>query len=129
GWISFRSSLYYMSKENKSWIQSQDDCIKKSANLVIIKSREEQDFIELLRRGKSAWIGLTNQIKEGLWTWVDGTPLQTPFWWTREPNNQNGDENCVETGYRPDDGRPVVDVLNTWNDNTCSAKIFYICEK
>ncbi|KAF7686720.1 CD209 antigen-like protein 2 [Silurus meridionalis] len=129
GWVSFRSSLYFMSKENKTWTQSQDDCIKKSANLVIITSREEQDFIELFRRGKSAWIGLSKENTVDLWKWVDGTPLQTPFWWTQEPNNHNGDENCVETGYRPKDGRPVVDVLNTWNDNTCSAKIFYICEK
>ncbi|KAI5087693.1 CD209 antigen-like protein D isoform X1 [Silurus meridionalis] len=129
GWVSFRSSLYFMSKENKTWTQSQDDCIKKNANLVIITSREEQDFIELFRRGKPAWIGLNNQNTERLFKWVDGTPLQTPFWWTQEPNNRNGDENCVETDYSPEDGRPVVDVLNTWNDNTCSAKKFWICEK
>ncbi|KAK3507754.1 hypothetical protein QTP70_035267, partial [Hemibagrus guttatus] len=76
-WISFRSSLYYMSAEEKDWIQSRDDCRNRGADLVIIKSREEQDFIEMLRRGNRAWIGLSDQTTEGKWKWVDGTALTT----------------------------------------------------
>ncbi|MCI4395058.1 hypothetical protein PGIGA_G00175950 [Pangasianodon gigas] len=129
GWIFFRSSLYYMSTGTKSWSQSRQDCKEKGADLVIVNSREEQDFIEMLRRGKSTWIGLSDQDTKGVWKWVDGTQLTIAYWWTREPNNYTGNEHCVETGYKPEDERPVTDILNTWNDNSCSASLFWICEK
>ncbi|KAM9449571.1 uncharacterized protein Hap1MRO34_022099 [Clarias gariepinus] len=129
GWIVFRSSLYYMSIGGKSWDESRQDCRQRGANLVIINSREEQDFIEMLRRGNSAWIGLRDRGTEGEWKWVDGTPLTTAFWWTNEPSKSNGDENCVETGYKPDDGRPVNDLISTWNDNSCFGLNSWICEK
>ncbi|XP_017317247.1 CD209 antigen-like protein D isoform X2 [Ictalurus punctatus] len=129
GWTSFRSSLYYRSTEEKSWTQSRQDCRGRGADLVIIKSREEQDFIEMLRRGKSAWIGLSDRDTEAVWKWEDGTPLTTVFWWSREPNNNQGDEDCVMTGYDPGDGREVTDILNTWNDNSCSVSLSWICEK
>ncbi|KAM9449574.1 CD209 antigen-like protein C [Clarias gariepinus] len=129
GWIIFQSSLYYMSTEQRSWDESRQDCRQREADLVIINSREEQDFIELLRRGNSAWIGLTDREKESEWKWVDGTPLTSAYWWTKEPSNSNGDEDCAETGYKPVDGRPVNDLISTWNDNSCSGRNSWICEK
>ncbi|KAF5897169.1 antigen like protein, partial [Clarias magur] len=77
GWISFRSSIYYMSTQQRSWDESRQDCRQRGADLVIINSLEEQDFTEMLRRGKSAWIGLNDQDMDGVWKWVDGTPLAT----------------------------------------------------
>ncbi|XP_058240180.1 CD209 antigen-like protein C [Hemibagrus wyckioides] len=130
GWVAFRSSLYYMSTEQKNWFQSRADCRKSGADLVIIKSREEQDFIEMLRRGNRAWIGLSDQATEGVWKWVDGSALtKTVFWLNQEPNDYKGNEDCVLTGYDPDDGRPVTDILNKWNDDTCTINAFWICEK
>ncbi|MCJ8749252.1 hypothetical protein PDJAM_G00174170 [Pangasius djambal] len=129
GWISFGSRLYYMSTEGKTWSQSRQSCKDRGADLVIVNSREEQDFIEMLRRGKSAWIGLSDQDTEGVWKWVDGTQLTIAYWWTWEPNNYTGNEHCVETGYKPEEERSVTDILNTWNDNDCSVSLFWICEK
>ncbi|KAF4070138.1 hypothetical protein AMELA_G00297050 [Ameiurus melas] len=76
GWISFSSSLYFRSTEEKNWTESRQDCRDRGADLVIIKSREEQAFIEILSCGKSAWIGLSDGHR-GRWKWVDGTPLTT----------------------------------------------------
>ncbi|XP_060720561.1 CD209 antigen-like protein 2 [Tachysurus vachellii] len=129
GWTLYRSSFYYMSAEKKNWFDSRAECRKNGADLVIIKSREEQDFIDALRSGKSAWIGLSDQVTEGTWKWVDNTSLTTNYWWSKEPNNFNGDEDCAEIGYIPDDGRPVTNKLNTWNDNSCLSSLFWICEK
>ncbi|XP_027001323.1 CD209 antigen-like protein 2 isoform X2 [Tachysurus fulvidraco] len=127
-WDLFMSSFYYVSAERKNWFDSRAECTKNGADLVIIESKEEQDFINVLRSGKSAWIGLRDQVTEGTWKWVDNTSLTTSYWWSQEPNNLNGDEDCVEIGTVPD-GRPVTDSSNTWNDHSCHGSLFWICEK
>ncbi|XP_072526441.1 uncharacterized protein [Salminus brasiliensis] len=129
GWIYFSSSLYYTSTEKKSWSESRQYCKDRGADLVIVNSRKEQEFVEMIRRGQETWIGLTDSSQEGVWKWVDGSALTTRFWWSREPSDYEGQEDCGTTGYEPTDGRPVTDVINTWNDLSCSAHVFWICEK
>ncbi|KAL6455503.1 hypothetical protein MHYP_G00360430 [Metynnis hypsauchen] len=120
-WTHFNTSLYYIStEEKKSWSESRQDCIERGADLLIINSREEQDFIEKLRRGQKAWIGLTDRETEGAWKWVDNSALSTAFWGHNEPNGAE-DEACVLTGDKPD---PV----NTWADYPCHFTFVWICE-
>ncbi|KAF5891822.1 antigen like protein, partial [Clarias magur] len=71
----FNSSLYFISAENKSWPESRQDCKNKGADLMIINSKKEQEFITKQLKGGHAWIGLSDRNTEGEWKWVDGTPL------------------------------------------------------
>ncbi|XP_036438859.1 C-type lectin domain family 4 member M-like [Colossoma macropomum] len=122
GWLYFNSSIYYISTEKKNWRESREDCRRRGANLVIINSRKEQDFIEVLRRGQWAWIGLTDSASEGVWKWVDGSALTIGFWKADEPNSRTGDEDCVITGY-------VSDPVKNWADYSCKDDFVWICEK
>ncbi|XP_038837742.1 CD209 antigen-like protein D [Salvelinus namaycush] len=77
GWqIKLESSWYFLSNVKKPWKESREDCLKRGADLVIVNSDMEQEFLYGLN--KRAWIGLTDSVTEGTWTWVDGTPLTTP---------------------------------------------------
>ncbi|XP_064814027.1 C-type lectin domain family 12 member B-like isoform X1 [Oncorhynchus masou masou] len=64
GWqIKLESSWYFLSTETKTWKESRQDCLKRGADLVIINSVLEQEF--LFSFNKRAWIGLTDSVTEG----------------------------------------------------------------
>ncbi|XP_053086704.1 CD209 antigen-like protein E [Pangasianodon hypophthalmus] len=119
--FNFNSSFYCMSNETKSWEESRQNCSSRGADLVIINSREEHEFISQQLGGSQAWIGLSDRDREGEWKWVDGTPLTTEYWAPGEPSNGT-DEDCAEI-YYTDSNKAV------WNDKKCSVKLHWICEK
>ncbi|XP_026075393.1 C-type lectin domain family 4 member E-like isoform X2 [Carassius auratus] len=89
GWIYYQSSFYYMSNETRNWTESSKDCQKRGADLIIINTREENDFVKKITAKREFWIGLTDSEVEGTWKWVDGSTLTYEFW-ERETNEPNG---------------------------------------
>uniref|UniRef100_A0AAZ3PMF2 C-type lectin domain-containing protein n=1 Tax=Oncorhynchus tshawytscha TaxID=74940 RepID=A0AAZ3PMF2_ONCTS len=68
GWQKFESSWYFLSEmTEKTWEKSRKDCLERGADLVIINSNKEQEFLFNLK--KAVWIGLTDSVKEGTWKW------------------------------------------------------------
>uniref|UniRef100_A0A671TKR5 C-type lectin domain-containing protein n=1 Tax=Sparus aurata TaxID=8175 RepID=A0A671TKR5_SPAAU len=118
-WFYFSDSVYYISSTKKTWQDSRNDCLWRGADLVIINSRQEQDFLR--QHQKEMWIGLTDRQWEGVWKWVDGSPLTTSFWYSGEPNSHRGNEDCVEINS--------INIVYNWNDETCENENFWICEK
>ncbi|XP_064782792.1 C-type lectin domain family 4 member E-like isoform X3 [Oncorhynchus masou masou] len=122
GWKKFECSCYFISSEEKTWEKSRQDCLERGTDLVIINSKEEQEF--LFHFKKRVWIGLTDRETEETWKWVDGTPLTTEYWYDPQPDNagSTGEEDCVEIHK---DQSP----LTAWNDLSCDCKLNWICEK
>ncbi|XP_072526655.1 uncharacterized protein [Salminus brasiliensis] len=117
--LKFGSSYYYFSTEEKTWSEARQDCRARGADLVIINSRKEQEFIQ--KKNKYSWIGLSDAEQEGQWKWVDGSPLTMEFWRDGEPNDVNRKEDCAV--FTTDAQR-----LKTWNDISCSNKAAWTCE-
>ncbi|PWA16213.1 hypothetical protein CCH79_00020106 [Gambusia affinis] len=120
---TFCPSIYYISSAMKTWNESRKDCLERGADLVIINSREEQNFLREFR--ERLWIGLTAGSGSGRdreWKWVDGTRLNTSYWVPGEPNNyENRGEYCVEIrNFQRED---------SWNDLHCGDENYWICER
>ncbi|KAM9462119.1 uncharacterized protein Hap1MRO34_016144 isoform 1-T1 [Clarias gariepinus] len=121
GWVYFNFNLYFISNEKKIWPESRQDCKKKGADLVIIRTKEEEDFLVEQLGSDKAWIGLNDKNTEGVWKWVDGTSVTTAYWAPGEPNDAGKGEDCAELwGFKEKQG---------WNDGPCSDKVRWACKK
>ncbi|XP_042588429.1 CD209 antigen-like protein C isoform X1 [Cyprinus carpio] len=125
-WFYYQSSFYYMSNETKSWTESRQDCLKKGADLIIINSSEEQDFVKNNTVNREFWIGVTDSDVEDRWKWVDGSTLTSGFWVSsggiKEPGGGTK-ENCAVTYLKAHPN------LLGWHDVKCNDAYQWICEK
>ncbi|XP_031670779.1 C-type lectin domain family 4 member M-like [Oncorhynchus kisutch] len=120
GWHTFESSWYFLFTEAKTWEESRQECLKRGADLVIVNSDKEQEFLFGLTM--KAWIGLTDSVTEGTWKWVDGNPLTTPrFWGSGQPNGDGSEDCALFSHSSPDQGK--------WHDYPCSSNHYWVCEK
>ncbi|XP_053743830.1 asialoglycoprotein receptor 2-like [Synchiropus splendidus] len=118
-WLQFESSCYYISaaQEPKRWLTSKKECENLNGHLVIIDSKQENDFVS--KFFQHIWIGLSDRDKEGKWKWVDGTALTgTNYWASGEPNNADSNEDCAE----------LLRDSKEWNDVPCGQTLSFICE-
>ncbi|KAK5860772.1 hypothetical protein PBY51_022231 [Eleginops maclovinus] len=84
GWRKFSCVCYLISTERASWERSRQNCRASGADLVIVDSYKEQEFITSMIK-EQTWIGLNDIGQEGTWKWVDGTPL------TQKPSQNQTD--------------------------------------
>nr|XP_020010636.1 CD209 antigen-like protein C [Castor canadensis] len=116
-WMFFRGNCYLFSKSQQSWHDSVTACQEVRTQLVVIKSDEEQSFLQLTSKNEGyAWMGLSDLKHEGNWHWVDGSPLLFMKYWNEGEPNNNQEEDCAE--FRGDG----------WNDAPCTCEKFWICK-
>ena len=124
-WATHGSSQYLLVTYQYNRDAAQQYCNNNKAHLVDIESEEENDYVSNLIKNELSisagiWTGINDQDTEGSFQKSDGT-VQNYFNWRHgEPNNDNGGqpENCVDVSY-----------TSKWNDNSCSTKLSFICER
>ncbi|XP_062410864.1 macrophage mannose receptor 1-like [Sardina pilchardus] len=99
-------------------------CYAEKALLVSILDEDEQSYVVTMvgtSQLASAWIGMHMLgIASGQYAWVDGSPVTYVHWGPGEPNNANGEEQCVQMNRYP----------GSWNDVNCGRDIAgYVCKK
>ncbi|XP_061732556.1 macrophage mannose receptor 1 isoform X2 [Nerophis ophidion] len=99
-------------------------CWAEKATLVSIHSKEEQAYVNsMVGTGEvsAAWIGLRIWgLIDGQYTWQDHSPVSYTHWSPGEPNNANGEEQCVQMNRHQ----------GGWNDVNCGrAAAGYVCKK
>ncbi len=109
--------LYYLLAAN-SWTASEAEAEKMGGTLAIINDVSEQEWVfskfgEYGGVSRNLWIGLQETAKEGVYVWVDGSPLNYTNWLPGEPNNTLGIEKYAHM-IRTDN--PWRHKGGTWND-------------
>uniref|UniRef100_A0A673H2Z5 Immune-related, lectin-like receptor 4 n=1 Tax=Sinocyclocheilus rhinocerous TaxID=307959 RepID=A0A673H2Z5_9TELE len=103
-------------------------CISDDGHLVIINSRDEQEFlIGIIKTEESFWIGLTDEKIEDQWLWVDNRNLCKDK--RKEPDNWKGyggeypsGEDCAHIH------KNSIQDLKSWFDAVCNKALRRICE-
>ncbi|XP_060792851.1 asialoglycoprotein receptor 1 [Neoarius graeffei] len=122
-WQLYSSRCYYFSNDGKSWNEARDVCGNMKAELLILKSKEEKEFVIKNTRPYFYWLGLSDE-RTGKWEWLDGTPYQMDKseWMPGQPDDWHlhglgGGEDCAHF-HR--DGR--------YNDDHCTRKYRFVCK-
>lgn len=122
-------TLLRASRDQKSWIDARTACQNDGGDLVKIPDLAMNDFVSALIRmngGGRHWIGLHDVQTENKFVWLDEDEMaQFTYWAKGQPNNyihnklKSEGQDCVEIGtFAP-----------KWQDDVCSTKSKYVCEK
>ncbi len=108
---------YYCSRQKMTWPDAQAFCESSGGTLAIIDDADENRFLADILQANSAYIGLSDHVSEGVFSWVDGSPLSFSRWYPNQPNNYKNRQDYVEllrNGY--------------WNDQYNEKPLEFIME-
>ncbi|XP_072334813.1 CD209 antigen-like protein A [Scyliorhinus torazame] len=123
-WTPYKGHCYYFSKSILGWEESRQNCILQGAELLVIHSEEEQEFVAGFNLSRAYWIGIKDNPVESSWMWVDGTFLHSDemFWDQGNPDSYfdydlEAFKNCVMLRKA------------TWANAVCSSPHYWICKR
>ncbi|MEQ2275125.1 hypothetical protein XENORESO_021066 [Xenotaenia resolanae] len=125
GWRKNNNICYYYNDTDVvDFHTAMTRCFAEKAMLVSILNKDEQAYVNsMVGTGKVAasWIGMRMVgIANGQYMWVDLSPVTYTHWAPGEPNNANGEEQCVQMNRHQ----------GGWNDANCGrAGAGYVCKK
>lgn len=116
-------SYDYTSSPNRRWLEARQWCQEHYTDMVFIRSKEENDFLNKLLpfNPKYYWIGVRRE--DGKWTWaptMQQVPQEAQNWAENEPDDIPA-QDCVEIYIKreADTGQ--------WNNESCRKRKGTIC--
>ncbi|XP_021349426.1 C-type lectin lectoxin-Lio2-like [Mizuhopecten yessoensis] len=113
--INLLSSLH-------NWNDAFDACAAKGERFLLIDSADKQLEAEQFMQDQglsSLWIGLTDQVTEGVWLDGEGNIMEYSSFAYGQPDNGGSNQHCAlmraNYGYK-------------WDDFICSHKTYVVCE-
>jgi Lectin C-type domain len=84
--------------------------------LVTFRTKEEADYFNSVS-GSNIWVGVDYIMTEGYLVQEDGVKVPELPWYKDTPDNFNGEEYCVQSGY-----------YSAFNDVNCKDKMKFACQ-
>ncbi|XP_028995519.1 collectin-11 isoform X2 [Betta splendens] len=115
------SKVYVLVKEEKRYSDAEAYCQTRGGHLVMPKDEGANAAVAgyITEAGLSrVYIGIHDLDHEGVFTYVDRSPMTTFSKWRKgEPNNAYDDEDCAE-----------MVASGEWTDVACHPTMYFVCE-
>uniref|UniRef100_A0A8D2AQZ9 Mannan-binding protein n=1 Tax=Sciurus vulgaris TaxID=55149 RepID=A0A8D2AQZ9_SCIVU len=108
--------FYVTNGERMPFSQVKALCTELQATVATPKNAEENKAIQDVARD-IAFLGITDEVTEGQFTYLTGGRLTYSNWKTNEPNDHGSGEDCV-----------IILKEGLWNDISCSSSFLAVCE-
>ncbi|XP_042887240.1 uncharacterized protein LOC122263022 isoform X3 [Penaeus japonicus] len=148
GWVALGNRCYLLVEYNATWPAAEASCVARGGNLAAVTGPQIADLLTRVTAAGAKyspraayWVGASDSQYENSFTWTSGAPYSFSDWfpgwedqggYNSQPSDDGlGDEDCVELrrSYRlATKGSRATHSLY-WNDRSCLATNYYICEK
>ncbi|XP_005875984.1 PREDICTED: mannose-binding protein C [Myotis brandtii] len=121
-WLAFGlgkqvgKKFFLTNRQKMSFDKVKAVCTHFQASVATPMNDEENTAI-LNMTGGDAFLGITDEEKEGHFVDLTGRPMTYQNWNDNEPNNANSGEHCV-----------MILPNGKWNDINCAASLLAVCE-
>ncbi|KAK3733562.1 hypothetical protein QZH41_004253 [Actinostola sp. cb2023] len=119
GYKDYQGTCYKIHTQKKNWMGAIVECAKENAVLSDVPSAAVEGFLKKEAKKITLWDGLNDRITEGMYSYVDGSPVSHLNWKTGEPQGKN--QNCVAIDFKSSFG--------TMADKKCTELLQFICKK
>uniref|UniRef100_A0A3Q3LR21 Ladderlectin-like n=1 Tax=Mastacembelus armatus TaxID=205130 RepID=A0A3Q3LR21_9TELE len=123
GWTLSYGRCYIFVPTAMTWPDAEKNCQSLGGNLASVHHDIDyqvvQNVIYIVKGTGPAWIGGTN------WRWTDGTPFNFSNWGIGQPDNYQGNENCLQIST---EGKSPK-CRRFWDDLNCQTPLPFVCAK
>ncbi|GFO31145.1 metalloendopeptidase [Plakobranchus ocellatus] len=121
GWTTNPENFHCYKKFNtkKTFPEAKADCEAQKGIVATAKNKQEQDIVNSVRNSGDIWLGMSDEITEKDWIWIDGDLVLWFNWNKWEPNDygKSGEDCAMMKGN------------SQWNDMHCTKRQYpYVCK-
>uniref|UniRef100_A0A7N9ANB3 Type-2 ice-structuring protein-like n=1 Tax=Mastacembelus armatus TaxID=205130 RepID=A0A7N9ANB3_9TELE len=121
-WRPSKNRCFTYVPKAMTWDDAQKNCLLQNGWLASVLDAEENAVIQkVISDAKGTgliWLGGHDITQEGKWIWIDETPFKYTNWAPVEPDNYQGNEDCLHIFT---EGRWF------WNDLDCKNPLPSVC--
>ena len=114
----YNGHAYFRSNSSATWASAKDDALANGGYLAVVNDVAENTYLRAAALAANAnhWLGLTDEVTEGTFLWINGDPLSYTNWASGEPNNSSNEDYAV------------MDIAGFWNDANSTVSNRYFIE-
>lgn len=90
----FNGRWYKVILEKVPWHTAKQKAAAMRGQLAVAPDADTWKFLTGLTTA-NVWIGATDEKTEGVWEWIDGSPVTGIEWYDNQPDNSGGSENYL----------------------------------
>ena len=112
--FNFNGKSYLLSSAG-TWKQAQAQAVSFGGNLVTVNDAAENQFLVNTFGAEQLWIGLTDEVVEGQFKWVNGEAVTYTNWFGGQPSDAGGVEDYAQINFGS---------VGKWNDLPNDPSLF-----